>query len=314
MKEPLSAPGKAPRDRLWLHAVLFLSTCLTTWFAGFGGADMGSAVVSGLQYMGSIMAILLAHEMGHYVAARKRDVPASLPFFIPLPIGPIGTFGAVISMKGRIKTRNGLMEVGAAGPLCGLLVTLPILFVGLRLSPVGPLPEGGAILEGNSALYWVLKRWAVGDIPSGQDVWLHPMAWAGWVGLWLTALNLLPIGQLDGGHILYALSKKRHGIVSQLFHFGLFFFGAGLFAYRWLGARTLGLDTERALLHAQPGLSWMLLAGLLLLLHRISKGQLLRHPPTDDDVLSLGHRIIGFVCIALLVLTFAPAPLEILGD
>jgi membrane-associated protease RseP (regulator of RpoE activity) len=302
------------RDRLWVHIALLVSTCLTTWLAGFGGEDLRSAVLSGLQYMGAIMTILLSHEMGHYVAARKRHVPASLPYFIPLPLGPVGTLGAVISMKGRIKTRDGLMEVGAAGPLCGLLVTLPLLYWGLKLSPVGPLPEGGAILEGNSLIYWTLKRIAVGPIPDGQDVLLHPVAWAGWVGLWLTALNLLPIGQLDGGHVLYALWKNRHSLVSQLVHFALFFFGAGLFAVRWLSARSSGLDFERVILHAQPGLSWMVLSGLLLLMHRLSRGQLLRHPPTDDDELSPGHRIAGLVCVVVFVLTFAPAPLELLAE
>lgn len=312
MNRPLAIAPSLRRSRLWLHVLLFFATCATTWLAGAVGHDLRSAVIAGLQYMASIMSILLAHEMGHFVAARLRQVPASLPYFIPLPLPPVGTFGAVISMRGRIRTRDALMEVGAAGPLCGLVVAIPLLWVGLKLSTVGPMPAEG-LLEGNSLLYWTVKRLALGPIPAGQDVLLHPMAWAGWVGLLVTAINLLPIGQLDGGHILYALWKKRHGLVSRLFHFGLFFFGAAVFAGNWLSARAQHLDWEAAFVQAAPGINWMMLAGLLLLFDRLNRGKLLEHPATDDEILSLRHRLVGLFCVLVLVLTFTPVPLRVLG-
>lgn len=177
--------------RILIHAGLFVACCVTTTLAG------------GVAFGATLMAILACHELGHYVAARVRGVDASLPYFIPLPpIGTFGTLGAVIRMGKPIEDRNALFDVGAAGPIAGLVVAIPLLAVGLSLSTVGPSPADGS-QEGNSVLYALLKyavlgRWLPSD---GVDVQLHPMALAAWFGLLVTMINLMPIGQLDGGHV-----------------------------------------------------------------------------------------------------------------
>ena len=126
--------GRRPSP--FLNLFLFVATMATTWFAGLSGETIDEAIRNGLVYMASIMGILLSHEMGHYIMAKRNRMDASLPYFIPFPLGPIGTFGAVIAMRGRIKSRNALMEIGAAGPLAGMVVAIPILIYGLSLSPL----------------------------------------------------------------------------------------------------------------------------------------------------------------------------------
>ena len=155
-----------------------------------------------------LLTILLFHEFGHYFAARLHRVPASLPYFIPIPLS-LGTFGAIIAMPERIRSRNVLLDFGAAGPLAGLVVALVVLTIGLSLSPVLPLPDTGYMQEGQSLLYLGLKYLVLGPIPEGYDVALHPTAAAGWAGLLLTVLNLIPYGQLDGGHISYSVLGSR---------------------------------------------------------------------------------------------------------
>jgi membrane-associated protease RseP (regulator of RpoE activity) len=255
------------------------------------------------------MAILLTHEMGHYLMARRNRVSASLPYFIPMPIMLFGTLGAVIVMKGRIRSRNALMEVGAAGPLAGLAVALPLIAIGLSRSEVGPIPES-AIIEGQSLLYMFLKWLVVGPIPEGQDVMLHPMAWAGWIGLLVTMLNLLPIGQLDGGHIFYALFGEVHLKISKLFLGGVFALGAGVTGYSFWEAQTLGLEGDAYLSHVLTGMNWVVLGALLLVAFGRKGGRGFRHPPTEENELSLGHRIVGYACLALFVLCFMPVPLR----
>jgi Zn-dependent protease len=164
----------------------------------------------GIPYCLSILAILGAHELGHYFAARHHKVPVSLPYFIPLPIPPIGTMGAFIRLKSPVKNRKALFDVGAAGPLAGLVVAIPILIIGLATSPVEPLPEVYS-LEGNSVLYLAAKLAVKGQIlpTETHDVFLNQMAWAGWVGLFVTGINLIPVGQLDGGHVAYTLFGRK---------------------------------------------------------------------------------------------------------
>lgn len=317
-------PISSPKKRVALNTLLFGATMLTTWFVG-GGArylagaqgliDEGEAVTGmneGLLYMASLLGILLAHEMGHFVMAKRNRVSASLPYFLPMPFGPIGTWGAVIVMRGRIRSRNALMEVGAAGPLAGMLVAIPLLFVGLRLSPIAPLPETGALyVEGQSLLYAGIKWLAVGDIPEGHDVMLHPVAWAGWVGLFVTMLNLLPLSQLDGGHIFYALWGRRHGLASRLAFAGLFFLGAIAIGYNVITARELGLRGDAYWMWVSGGATWLTLGLIVGALALFRKGAL-DHPPTDDDSLSGRHRVIGLICMALFALTFTPVPLRLL--
>ena len=168
----------------------------------------------GLIYSVPLMMILLCHELGHYIVARRHGVDASLPYFIPFPFGPLGTLGAVIGMRQSSTDRKKLIDVGAAGPLAGLAIAIPVLVVGLLRSHLGPrVHDGAALMEGNSILYAVLKRLTKGAwLPSSDvDVDLDPMAYAGWAGLLITMINLMPIGQLDGGHVATAYFGNRYG-------------------------------------------------------------------------------------------------------
>ena len=323
-------PESQPPRRLFVHGLLFALTLLSTWFAGAGGftlidvwlaAKMGVDVTpiatklvgDGLIYMTSLMGILLSHEMGHYLMARKNSVNASLPYFIPMPFLLFGTLGAVIVMKGRIRSRNALMEVGAMGPLAGMAVALPLLMWGLSLSEVGPLPEAGQGIyyqEGQSLLYFALKKIVIGDIPAGYDVMLHPMAWAGWIGMLVTMLNLIPIGQLDGGHVFYALFGDIHAKMSRAFLAGLFLLGLGVMIYSALDAEQLALEGEAYRNHVLVGMNWLVLGSLLLVVFGRKKGRGFNHPPTDDNDLSPGRRWMGIACLVLFVLCFVPIPLR----
>ena len=306
-----------PRGKLkpWFNLFLLVTTLFTIWTAGaisFPGSILTESALNGLIYMGSLAAILLFHEMGHYVMARRNNVEVSLPYFIPIPpaISLFGTLGAVIIMKGRIRSRNALMEVGAAGPIAGAVVAALLLIVGLVLSPVEPIPESG-LMEGQSLLYMLLKRIAVGKIPQGHDVILHPAAWAGWVGLLVTMLNLIPIGQLDGGHIFYAMWGEAHKTASRLFHAGLFALGVSIVAVSAANAFELGLEGEQLFAEVLPGANWIFL-GVVLLLFALFSKRGLSHPPTDDADLSRAHFAVGVVCVALFVCTFTPVPLRLI--
>lgn len=167
----------------------------------------------GWPYALSIMTILTAHELGHFFAARYHKVPASLPFFIPMPLPGIGTMGAVIFQRGPTRNIRAQFDVGAAGPLAGLVFAIPILIYGLSTSEVGPLPEDltGLVMEGNSAIYATIKVLMFGEfLPNGNtDVSLNMVAWAGWVGLLVTALNLIPVSPLDGGRVLQVIQGEE---------------------------------------------------------------------------------------------------------
>jgi membrane-associated protease RseP (regulator of RpoE activity) len=252
-----------------LNILLFALTVCSTYFIG------------GLWYSLLLIAILLAHEMGHFLMSRKHGVPASLPYFLPVPIPPFGTFGAIIKMKGRMSSRRALFDIGVAGPLMGLFVTIPAIVIGLLLSKPVPLAETQEhfIHLGDSLLFTLVEKIVLGDLPEGYDLLLHPIAYAGWVGLFVTALNLLPVGQLDGGHIAYALFGRKSKIV-----FGLtimLWMGISLFFY----------------------VGWTLMIVLVLLFG-------FRHPPPLDDVtpLDLKRKILGGVVLSLFILSFTPVP------
>lgn len=244
----------SPPAKIWVNAVLLILTVLSVWLAGavyaysynHPNAEINSLVElyrvtllnfwDGLPFAVSLMAILLAHEFGHYLMGRRHNENVTLPFFIPLPIpGGIGTMGAVIQMKSPVKNRRLLLDIGIAGPIAGLVVAIPVLLLGLSLSKLGPV-QPFSQLEGNSILYLLLKysifgkllpapvdyngvppllywvRYVITGTPApigGLDVQLNPIAWAGWVGLLVTSLNLIPAGQLDGGHVMFALFGKR---------------------------------------------------------------------------------------------------------
>lgn len=276
------------RKRPWLHALLFAATLVTTTLAGAAqsGVDPLSEpwrIHLGFPFALTLMAILLVHEMGHYLMSRHHGVRATLPYFIPAP-SFIGTFGAFIKMESSPPDRKSLFDVAAAGPLAGLLLAIPAVVIGLKLSTITPdegLREG--ITLGSSLLLRLLSQITLGFFPEEVDIVMHPVAFAGWIGLLVTAMNLLPVGQLDGGHVVYALFGQGYIWVSRLTVLGIF---------------TLGL------------LRWWdgwLLWGLLLLFLGV------RHPPPLDPYTPLDpkRKLLGWLVLAVLAVTFTPAPFSI---
>ena len=283
------------RKRVWLPLLLLLATCCSTMFVGslfpllegltIYGPLRGVAygLWRGFLYAGPIMTILICHEMGHYLQARRHGVPCSLPYFIPVPIFPIGTFGAVIAMGSRIGSRRALFDIGVTGPLAGLVPTLLCCILGLYLSEVRAVtPEiaHSAVRLGDSLLFAALSDWIHGPLSPGQDVFLHPVAMAGWVGLLITSLNVIPIGQLDGGHILYALLLRRAAKVATI-----------------------------VLLAAAVGIAYFRLWNWLLMLMLVAfMGP--AHPPTANDYEPLGasRYVLGWLTLAFAVIGFTPNP------
>jgi Zn-dependent protease len=306
-----------------LHLVLFFLTLLTTTMAGaiMAGEDfllahpvslllglmlhpfstialiLGhpistiASLSSGLSFSLPLMAILLAHEMGHYVTARHHGVETTLPFFIPAPPDPfiIGTFGAFIRMKSMPRTRRVMFDIGAAGPWAGVALAIPAVVVGLWLSDVVPLDKSSGGLElGNSLLFMALQKIVLGVDPLAVNVNLHPIAFAGWLGLLVTTLNLLPVGQLDGGHVVYALFPRRHRTISVLF----------------VVSCVLMVIVPLALGKEFWG-GWLLWAVLSVALG-------LGHPSTIDRDTPLNPRraVAAWMTVALFVVTFSPVPLS----
>ena len=293
--------GAAERPNYLLHAGLFLATCATTWLAG------------GIAFAATLMSILTVHEMGHYIAARRHRVDASLPFFIPLPPQiSLGTLGAVIRMRKPIEDRNALADVGAAGPLAGLAVCIPLLIIGIWLSPVRDTAIEGNLQEGNSIAYLLLKLAITGRIlpaADGTDVDLHPMAFAAWVGLLVTMINLIPIGQLDGGHVARAYLGNRHERVSRALHGVLVALGVGLGAALGLNALRLGHDWETASSQALAGgMPWLVWALMITLMKRSTGGAY--HPAVGERPISRGRRWLVLVTAVVFVLIFTPVPLR----
>jgi membrane-associated protease RseP (regulator of RpoE activity) len=280
-----------PRRRWRLPLLLFVATCFTTLMAG--GLETGLAegwwagLLMGLRYAVPVMTILVCHEMGHFIQAYRYGVYASFPFFIPMPLPPLGTLGAVIAMEPRVGHRRALFDIGISGPLAGLVPTMIFLVIGLRHSIVEiPTPQAlhHAWLIGTPLLFQYLEQGILGPIPRGYAVLYDPMAFAGWVGLLITSLNLFPVGQLDGGHILYALLRKKAHKVATAILFGALF----LVVWEWEYLK-----------------NWTLMVFLLLLMGPI-------HPPTADDEepLGLGRYILGWLTLAFIVVGFTPVPLQ----
>lgn len=298
------------------NLVLFLATLLSVFYTGvlYANARPESgglvpwlrALPQGWTFAVPLLGILLFHEFGHYFAARYHRVDASLPYFLPVPyISPFGTMGAVISMRGRIKSRSALLDIGASGPLAGLVVAIPVLALGLSQSPfifIGDEAHGS--LEGQSLLYIAMKRVVLGPIPEGYDVLLSPVAFAGWTGLFVTALNLIPIGQLDGGHIAYALFGPKQNRYARALHWGLL----GMFAYNLavfmipVVQRRAWSEVDQAIMNS---LCWLVWFVLLRALRRVSGRD---HPPTEPGELSTWRKGIAVLSLALFVLLFMPTP------
>jgi Zn-dependent protease len=283
-------PG-IPPARPTLSAVLFVLTCITTLMAG-SGAFLSfdpfrepARILSGIPFAFTLLAILGTHEFGHYFAARYHGAAVSLPYFIPAPPPFLfGTLGAIIRMSSAVRDRNALFDIAVAGPLAGLVVAVPALLLGLGWSEVAVVPSGGHIVFGDSLLMRLFVYLTFGRIPEGMDVFVHPVALAGWVGLFVTALNLFPVGQLDGGRIAYALFGRRHRLVGHLTVAGLVLLGLVTWAPNWF--------------------VWAVLVFFFVGF---------RHGAPLDDVTALTprRRLLGYLCLVLLVLLIPPVPVEL---
>jgi hypothetical protein len=288
-----------PRDRIWLHALLFLATLLSTtlvggehyvaWTADFKQMQVQFGwpfLVSGLWYSLTILAILGAHEFGHYFACVYYRVNASLPFFLPLPIALTGTLGAFIRIRQPIRTKRQLFDIGIAGPLAGFAVAVPALFVGLAMSHVVPLPQAvDGMLSLGEPLAFKAAAWLVwGSIADGYSLNMHPVAFAAWFGLLATALNLFPIGQLDGGHISYAVLGPRSTQVTLA---------------------AIGV----AVVLTFFSLSWLVWTVLMVVM-LFAFGA--NHPRTLDEEVPIDRTrlVLAFVALAVFVLSFTPSPIE----
>lgn len=266
----LAAPGVPVKRRLWLHIALFIATIAST-----------SLMVSPL-YSACVMAILTAHEFGHYFAARFHRVPATLPFFIPAPL-IFGTMGAVIRMSPLIPNRRALFDIAAAGPLAGIALAIPISFIGMLGSERVLVPEDSMGIQfGDPLLFQAFDRLLFGAPQEGTVLLINDIAFAGWVGLFVTALNLLPIGQLDGGHISYAVFSRRSVTLA------------------WVAFLVLGT------ISVLSNLQYLVLLVLLLFMG-------IRHPPTLHDTMSLGRsrRRVALLLFGVFVLCFTPDPVMI---
>ncbi|MBZ0156460.1 MAG: site-2 protease family protein [Alphaproteobacteria bacterium] len=276
-----------------LHIVLFLATFATTLAAGALQKGINifrepGRLPEGLPFAGTLMTILLFHEVSHYIASKRHHTYATLPYFIPAP-SLIGTFGAFIKMKSPIMTRNALVDIGASGPVAGFIISVIASAVGLSMSEVVPLTKGeGALSLGDSLLFTALSRVIVGTPPVDADILLHPVAFAGWIGLFVTALNLIPIGQLDGGHIAYAILGEKHRYLSIAL--------VGVLALLGISAVVGGSGWE----------GWLLWAVLMPVLG-------IKHPPVlyREVPLDPRRRVVGFLALLIFIVTFIPAPFKI---
>jgi len=243
------------------------------WEAFWIWIHQPGAAVAGLPFAITLLTILLAHEFGHFLACVYYRVEASLPYFLPAPTFA-GTFGAFIRINSPIYSRRALFDVGIAGPLAGFAFLLPALGIGLALSKVLPgIAQRGDLVFGTPALVWLLQKAVFPGVP-GSDIYLHPVARAAWIGMLATALNLLPIGQLDGGHILYSLASSRHKLLSRVFLAALIPIGI-FFWYGWLvwvvilfffGMRHPSIYDSSDLGAGRVKLGWLALAIFLLCL------------------------------------------------
>ena len=290
------------RERIWLHVLLLVATLLTTSLVGAGLAHAFAAdrpldleqdfgvlldfrlypgiLLQGLPFSLTLLTILLAHEMGHYLACVRYGIDASLPYFLPAPT-LIGTLGAFIRIRSPIYTRRALFDVGVAGPIAGFVFLVPALLIGLLFSHVQPgIAIHGDFVFGTPLVLRLLEAIVFPGVPV-SDISLHPVARAAWVGILATALNLLPIGQLDGGHILYSFFGDKHKLLSRIFVAALVPIGL---IWRWW--------------------SWLIWAVLLALFG-------LRHPAIfDESPLGTVRNRLGLIAALLLVLCFTLAPIQ----
>jgi len=274
---------KIPR----INIILFFATIFTTLLAGSLMEGVNPIkepllLVKGIPFSLTLMLILGTHEFGHYYFARKHGVDATLPYFIPAPTF-IGTFGAFIKIKSPIYRKDALLQIGAAGPIAGFAIAVPALIIGLVKSSVVDMdPSTVGWILGDSLLVKFFSAIIHPGLLNGQEILLHPIAFAGWIGLLVTMLNLLPIGQLDGGHVAYAMLGRQYEKVAKT-----------------------------ALLLLIPlslfSINWLIWGALILIMMRTVK-----HPPVYnvDEPLSKENRLIGYACLAIFVLCFIPSPFQ----
>ena len=293
-------PRSKFQDRVWLHALLFVLTIVTTTlvgadqYAGFladfrrsGPLNMSvpALLLRGFWYSATILAILGCHELGHYLACRYYNIDASLPYFLPVPISITGTLGAFIRIREPIPEKRMLFDIGIAGPIAGFLVAVPALFIGVSMSHVVQLPADFVGLELGEPLLFKVASWLFwGSTPKGYSLNLHPMAFAAWFGLLATALNLFPIGQLDGGHISYAVLGPRSTYVTFLM---------------------LGV----ALMLTFVSSSWIVWTGLMMvMLFMVGP----RHPRVFDEEVPLDRTrlLLALFALVMFILCFTPAPIQ----
>lgn len=302
---PVPPPPVDPASplRRWLvHGGCLLATFVVTTF--FGGwhyvgflTDVGQAPpvlpltgarfwFGGLWFSVSVLAILGAHEAGHYVACRRYGVDASLPYFLPAPLPLTGTFGAFIRIRDVIPHKRALFDIGAAGPFAGFVVAVPLLVLGLWLSRPVPMPTHLEMIAlGEPLIYQAAEHALWGSLPGDQLLHLHPVGIAAWFGLLATALNLFPVAQLDGGHVAYAV------------------FGARA---RWITLASAAVILALTLVSG----SWITWAALVVVVLFVAGPS---HPPTANDLVPLGRRRLALAVAAVLVfaLCFTPAPIEV---
>jgi membrane-associated protease RseP (regulator of RpoE activity) len=291
-------PRRRFQHRLWKHVGLFLFTLLTTTLAGglhyaafrleFGTREYELGVgtlVGGLWYSIPLLLILGAHEMGHYLFCRRYQVDATLPYFIPAPLPLTGTLGAVIRIKEPFPTRTVLFDIGVAGPIAGFVVLLPLLFWGMAMSQVLPTPTSSSGYElGEPFLFRMAASLVFPGAPDGHSLNGHPMVFAAWFGMLATALNLLPFGQLDGGHITYAVLRRLSTPVSLITV-------AGAIAMTFVSA------------------SWIFMAVMMVVMLAILGP---RHPRViyEYEPLGRGRNLLALVALIMLIVCFTPTPIE----
>lgn len=269
----------------WTNIILFLLTVITTLFAGAFMNQVNPLsnpllIFKGASFAVPLLLILTFHEFGHYIESKRSGIKVSLPYFIPGPT-LFGTFGAVIRSKSPFKTRRDLLDVGAAGPIAGFVVAVVVIIIGLSHSQVVEQVSGEGLILGESLIFKFLSWMVLKDVPSDHTVLLSPAAFAGWAGILVTMLNLLPIGQLDGGHIMYALLGKNQRKVATVATFSLIPLGYFL----WMG--------------------WFVWVALVLLIK-------IGHPPTLNDQVPLDtkRKVIGWLAMFIFVLSFTPVPIK----
>ncbi|NCQ16960.1 MAG: site-2 protease family protein [Ignavibacteria bacterium CG_4_8_14_3_um_filter_37_9] len=307
-------------QKYWLHILLFLATLFTTtvagheWIRGFSNRTEFTDLIDGFPYSFSILFVLGTHEFGHYFAAKIHKVKATLPYFIPFPslLGFLnfGTLGAVIKIKSPIPTKKALFDIGVAGPIAGFIASVILIIYGfthlpakeylLQIHPDYNLPtygkDGLALVFGDSLLFSFLREVFTSSkdfIPPMSEIYHYPYLCVGWFGFFVTAMNLIPVGQLDGGHIVYALfgEKKQYAISSVALIF-LIVFGV------------LGILISYLALPLNVGWTgWLLWAVILFFIVKV------KHPPINDDTpLDRRRKIIGYLTIVMFVVCFIPAP------